>query len=142
MKVEHKRVLHSLQRSKEIAKNFKAGEDKRERATQNIKLVCSLIDIKTKPRMMTEWRAQEDFLEVRRTKTSKKGARLQAVEMHNTNEKLAKSIIEQSINIKKYKKRLKTEISDYLKLRSHLQKMKTIESYALPSTPRKSHKFI
>ena len=29
MKVEHKRVLHSLQKSKEIAKSFKAGEDRR-----------------------------------------------------------------------------------------------------------------
>jgi hypothetical protein len=58
MKVEHKRVLHSLQKSKEIAKSFKAGEDRRERTTQNIKLVCSLIDIKTKPRMMTEWLVQ------------------------------------------------------------------------------------
>lgn len=47
-------MLHSLQRSKEIAKNFKADEDKRKRTTQNIKLVCSLIDIKTKPRMLTD----------------------------------------------------------------------------------------
>lgn len=142
IKVEHKRVLHSLQRSKEIAKNFKADEDKRKRTTQNIKLVCSLIDIKTKPRMLTEWRMQEDYLESRKSKTPKKERRLQTVEMHNANQKLAKSIIEQSINVKKYKKRLKNEISEYLKLRGHLQKMKTIESYALPSTPRKSQKLI
>ena len=85
MKVEHKRVLHSLQKSKEIAKSFKAGEDRRERTTQNIKLVCSLIDIKTKPRMMTEWRVQEDYLEARRSKTPKKGTRLKAVELHSNN---------------------------------------------------------
>lgn len=78
-------MLHSLQRSKEIAKNFKADEDKRKRTTQNIKLVCSLIDIKTKPRMLTEWRMQEDYLESRKSKTPKKERRLQTVEMHNAN---------------------------------------------------------
>lgn len=90
--------------------------------------------------MITEWRLQEDYLEGRRSKTPKKVARLKAVEIHNTNEKLAKSIIEQSMNVKKYKKKLKTEITEYLKLRSHLQKMRTIESYALPSTPRRSYR--
>ena len=53
MKEEHNRIVDILQKSKDIARKFRIKEDIRHRMTENTKMLCALIDIKRKPRMLT-----------------------------------------------------------------------------------------
>lgn len=47
---------------------------------------------------------------------------------------MAESLIHKSVSVKKYKKKVKGEIAEYLKRRNHLQKARVIENFPLPNT--------
>ncbi len=84
--------------------------------------------------MLSEWKKIDDEMELRKSRTPKK-------EMSYFNEetksnRLVDSFLQQSTSIRKYKKKLKGEIGEYLKRRNNLQKVKTIESLPLPKKQR------
>ena len=49
------------------------------------------------------------------------------------NRKLAEGIRSQEVNLKDYKKKLATEVGEYIKLREHIQRFKTIRENNSPS---------
>jgi hypothetical protein len=54
---------------------------------------------------------------------------------------LVESLLHQSASIRKYKKKVKGEIAEYLKRRNHLQKVKTVDNFPLPSQQKKKGGF-
>jgi hypothetical protein len=72
MKEEHSRIVEILQKSKDISRKFKQQEDIKHRMNENTKMLCALIDIKRKPRMLTEWKKIDDEIELRKSRTPKK----------------------------------------------------------------------
>lgn len=56
----------------------------------------------------------------------------------NENIRLARSIMSSATIAKQYKKKMRTEIDEYLRLRTHIQKIKPIEN--LPERPEKTMK--
>jgi hypothetical protein len=46
------------------------------------------------------------------------------------------SMLHQSASVRKYKKKVKGEIAEYLKRRNHLQKIKPVENYPLPNNKK------
>ena len=53
--------------------------------------------------------------------------------------RLAKSIISSAGQVKQYKKKMRTEIDEYLKLRTHIQRFKPAET-TRPESRRRSSK--
>ena len=93
--------------------------------TENTKMLCALIDIKRKPRMLTEWKKMDESIELRRSRTPKKD-KYQDEDIKANNIKIIDSFIDHSTSIRKYKKKIKGEIDEYIKRRHHLQKVKTV----------------
>lgn len=60
IKDQHARIVQIIQHSKDISRNFRRQEDARNRINQNTKMLCALIDIKRKPRMLTEWKKMDE----------------------------------------------------------------------------------
>lgn len=47
--------------------------------------------------------------------------------------RLVESLLHQSVSVRKYKKKVKGEIAEYLKLRNHLQKVRPVENFPIPN---------
>lgn len=59
IKEEQNRIAEVLRKSKEVSKSFKQLEQQNKRKQEDRKMVETLIDIKRKPRMRTEWQRAE-----------------------------------------------------------------------------------
>ena len=82
------------------------------------------MEIDKKPRIRTQVSATKVKLETLPSRSVSKGKTLAKQRISTENVRLAQSIMASGGNVKQYKKKMKTEIDEYLRLRTHAQKFK------------------
>ncbi len=65
-------------------------------------------------------------------KTSGKEKIMRDFEIEMENKKLAQNIVENMCDVQDYKKRMKKEITEYVRLKTHLQRLKPVQLDKVP----------
>jgi uncharacterized glyoxalase superfamily protein PhnB len=68
----------------------------------------------------------DEDIELRKSKSKTPKKDRMEEEVKHSNLRLVESLLHQSASVKKYKKKVKGEISEYLKRRNHLQKVRLV----------------
>lgn len=126
-KDEQSKFAEALRRSKEISRRFKMDEELSRRIYQDRKMIDNLIDIHTRPSIRSEFKKLKIRLDTLPERSLSKQRIYQQSKISTENMRLGLSIVQSASGIKKYKKKMRSEIDQYIKTRNNLQKMKPVK---------------